>query len=188
MCRLSWNLGASASWNPNGPVQTCNGIALHLLYILHHIKIKRPSCCFALKIFYGLIFNIGVRWERHNKGLMFVPGIIGRSRNNQHYAMMFSIPLLCILAPTCFGRSLPSSGSFLDPSELLEIQIEWVVYHIMCGYVACVPECRGSVCLCFPAECIWYTTYSFCISRTPDGSKKLPDYGRLLPKHVGTSI
>src|SRR5215510_10264766 len=26
----------------------------------------------------------------------------------------------------------PLKGSFLDPSELLEIQIEWVVYHIMC--------------------------------------------------------
>jgi hypothetical protein len=47
-------------------------------------------------------------------------------------------PLLCILAPTCFGSSLPSSGSSLDPSELLETQIEWVVYHIMCGYVTCV--------------------------------------------------
>jgi hypothetical protein len=42
-----------------------------------------------------------------------------------------------------FRPSLPSSGSILDPSELPEIQIEWVVYH-MCGYVACVPECRGS--------------------------------------------
>jgi hypothetical protein len=49
-----------------------------------------------------------------------------------------------MLAPTCFGSSLLSSGSFLDPSELFEIQIEWVVYDIMCGYVACVPDCRGS--------------------------------------------
>jgi hypothetical protein len=54
-------------------------------------------------------------------------------------------PLFYVLAPTCFGSSLPSSGSFLDPSELLEIQIEWVVYHIMCGNVACVPDCRGVV-------------------------------------------
>jgi hypothetical protein len=29
---------------------------------------------------------------------------------------------------------------------VIEIQIGWVVYHIMCGYVACVTECRGSVC------------------------------------------
>jgi hypothetical protein len=50
------------------------------------------------------------------------------------------------LAPTCFGSSLPSSWSFLDPPELLEIQIEWVVYDIMCGYVTCVPDFRGSVC------------------------------------------
>jgi hypothetical protein len=34
------------------------------------------------------------------------------------------------------------SGRFLDPSELLEIEIEWVVHHIMCGYVACVLDCR----------------------------------------------
>jgi hypothetical protein len=55
--------------------------------------------------------------------------ILRCSRNYQHYAMICSIPLFYILAPTCFGSSLPSSGSFLDPSELPEIQIEWVVYH-----------------------------------------------------------
>jgi hypothetical protein len=53
-------------------------------------------------------------------------------------------PIFYLLSPKCFGSSLPSSGNFLDPSELLEIQIEWVVYHIMCGYVACVPDCPGS--------------------------------------------
>jgi hypothetical protein len=31
-----------------------------------------------------------------------------------------------MLAPTCFGSSLPSYGSFIDPSELLEIQIKRV--------------------------------------------------------------
>ena len=68
-----------------------------------------------------------------------------RSRNNQHYVPICTTPLFYILAPTCFGSSLPSSGSVLDPFELLEIRIEWVVYHIMCGYVACVPVCRGSL-------------------------------------------
>jgi hypothetical protein len=77
---------------------------------------------------------------------MFVPCIIRRSRNNQHHALTCTAPLLYILAPTCFDSSLPSSGSFLDPSELPEIQIEWLVYHIMCGHVACVPDCRGPVC------------------------------------------
>jgi hypothetical protein len=43
-----------------------------------------------------------------------------------------------MLAAACIGSSLPSSGSFLEPSELFEIQIEWVVYLVMCGYVACV--------------------------------------------------
>jgi hypothetical protein len=81
----------------------------------------------------------------------------------------------CVYSVRCFGSSLPSSGSLLDPSELLEIQIGWVVYHIMCGYVACVPEWRGS-------------THSICISSKSEGSKKLPDDGRLLPKQVGDSI
>jgi hypothetical protein len=44
------------------------------------------------------------------------------------------------------GTSLPTSGSFLDSSEILEIQIEWMIYHIMCDIVACVPEWRCSVC------------------------------------------
>jgi hypothetical protein len=71
------------------------------------------------------------------------------SRNRQQYELivplLYSIywllctsPLFYILAPTCFGSSLPSAGSFLDPSELFERGIEWVVYHIMCGYVICV--------------------------------------------------
>jgi hypothetical protein len=77
---------------------------------------------------------------------MFVPCIIRRSRNDQHYALICTTPLFYILAPTYFGSILPSSGSFLDPSELLKIEIEWLVYHIMCGYVACVLDCRGSVC------------------------------------------
>jgi hypothetical protein len=46
-----------------------------------------------------------------------------------------STPLFYILAPTRFGSSMPLSGSSLDPSELLENQIEWLIYHMMCGYV-----------------------------------------------------
>jgi hypothetical protein len=47
--------------------------------------------------------------------------MLPQHRNNQHYALNFTIPLFNILAPTCFGSSLPSTGSFLDPSELLEM-------------------------------------------------------------------
>jgi hypothetical protein len=57
-----------------------------------------------------------------------VNGHVQRS-NDQHYTLISTSPLFYILAPTCFGSSLPSSGSFLGSSELLEIQIEWVVYH-----------------------------------------------------------
>jgi hypothetical protein len=69
------------------------------------------------------------------KGLMFVLCVVRHSRNNQHYALICSTPLFYILAPTCFGSSLPSSGSFLEPSELHEITIR------MCGYMACLPDC-----------------------------------------------
>jgi hypothetical protein len=73
------------------------------------------------------------------------------SRNDHQYDC--TTPLFYVLAPTCFGSSLPLSGSFLDPSELPEIQIKWVVYHIMCGYVACGYICMY-VCMyvCMPVR------------------------------------
>jgi hypothetical protein len=77
---------------------------------------------------------------------MSVPCIARRSINNQHNALNYITSLFNIQTPTCFGSSLPSSGRFLDPCELLEMQNKKVVCHIMCGYVACVLECCGSVC------------------------------------------
>jgi hypothetical protein len=42
-------------------------------------------------------------------------------RKNQQYALIVpSFIYFYVLAPTCFGSSLPSSGSLLDPPELLE--------------------------------------------------------------------
>jgi hypothetical protein len=44
-------------------------------------------------------------------------------RKNQQYALIVLVPSFIyfyVLAPTCFGSSLPSSGSLLDPPELLE--------------------------------------------------------------------
>jgi hypothetical protein len=96
------------------------------------------------------VFTFKKSHNKHiHKGLNVRTVHIRRSRNNQHYALICTTPLFYILAPTYFGGCLPSSGSFLDPSELLEIQIKWVVYYIMCGYMSCVPDCCGSVC-CTP--------------------------------------
>jgi hypothetical protein len=79
---------------------------------------------------------------------MFVLCIIRRSRNNQNYALICTTPFFYILAPTCFGGSLPSSGSFLDLSELLEIQIEWVLLKLVTTYQStwCQPK-RHSISL-----------------------------------------
>jgi hypothetical protein len=74
---------------------------------------------------------------------MFVPCIIRRTRNNQHYALIFTTALFYTLAPTCFGSSLPSSGSFWIrlSYSYVKIQIDIVVYN---SVVKC-PVCRSVV-------------------------------------------
>jgi hypothetical protein len=57
--------------------------------------------------------------------------VLEDNRNDQHYALIYTTPLFYILAPTCFGSSLPSSGNFLDPSDVLAIKIDLtdMIYH-----------------------------------------------------------
>jgi hypothetical protein len=43
-----------------------------------------------------------------------------------------------LLAPTCFGSSLPSSGSFRIRLNYVKIQIDMVVYHIVCLSGLCI--------------------------------------------------
>jgi hypothetical protein len=108
---------------------------------------------------------------------------IKRIRKDQQYAVIWTTALFYVLAPTCFGGSLPSSGSFLDSPEILEIQIKLVVYHIMCDYVTCVPDCRD-----FTA--IWHTGHVITHYDIPTiwfVFQVIQDDGRLLPKHVGAN-
>jgi hypothetical protein len=58
-----------------------------------------------------------------------------------------------MLAPTCFGSSLPSSGSFWIRLSYIKIQTDMVVYHIMWLSGLCVGVSWFGL-LCFPAECI----------------------------------
>jgi hypothetical protein len=64
--------------------------------------------------------------------LMFVPYIARLSINHQHYSLDYITSLFNMQAPTSFGSGLPSSGSFLDPCELLEKaeQIGGLSYNI----------------------------------------------------------
>jgi hypothetical protein len=80
--------------------------------------------------------------------------------------------LLHVLAVSCHHQG----ASY--PSELLEIQIEWVVYHIMCGYVG--P--RNHTLTLYDIPSILF------VFHVTQKDKKLPEDGRLLPKHVGASI
>jgi hypothetical protein len=73
---------------------------------------------------------------------MFVPCIIRRSRNNQHYAQICTTALFYILAPTCCGSSQPSSGSFWIRLSYIKIQIDLVVYsRVLVKW----PVCRSVV-------------------------------------------
>jgi hypothetical protein len=62
---------------------------------------------------------------------MFIPCIIRSSRNNQHYAQICTTAIFYIVAPTCFGSSLASSGSFWVCPSYMKIQTNLAVYHIM---------------------------------------------------------
>jgi hypothetical protein len=75
--------------------------------------------------------------------LMFVQCIIRRSRNNQHNAQICTIALFYMLAPTCFGSSLPSSGSFWVRLSYVKIQIDMVVKW---------PVGRGVVVVCCASQ------------------------------------
>jgi hypothetical protein len=113
---------------------------LHLFFKMSP-RIRISYLCQATKLLIFFFFISPIKIEKSVPKRWHIS-----SRNNQHYALNCTTPLFYILALTCFGSSLPSLGSFLDPSESFKIQIEWVVrvYHIVCGYVACVPECHGS--------------------------------------------
>jgi hypothetical protein len=50
------------------------------------------------------------------------------SRNNQYNAQICTNALFYMLAPTCFGSSLPSSGSFWIRRSYVKIQIDMEVY------------------------------------------------------------
>jgi hypothetical protein len=50
------------------------------------------------------------------------------SRNDQHNAQICTTALFYMLAPTCFGSSLPSSGSSWIHLSYVKIQIDTVVY------------------------------------------------------------
>jgi hypothetical protein len=57
-----------------------------------------------------------------------------------------------MLAPTCFGSSLPSSGIFWICLSYVKMRTGMVVYHIMWLSGLCVIVSWFSL-VCFPAEC-----------------------------------
>jgi hypothetical protein len=65
--------------------------------------------------------------------------------NNQHYAHICTIAVFYIPASTCFGISLPSSGSFWIRLSYMEIQIDLVLYYkMLVKWPVCFPAQLGS--------------------------------------------
>jgi len=62
LCRLSWNLGASASWNPQGLSRSVMGL-LYLFYLLTHCDILRFLCSIipCYKQLFQVLSNIAKR-------------------------------------------------------------------------------------------------------------------------------
>jgi hypothetical protein len=75
-----------------------------------------------------------------------------------------------MLAPACFGSSLPSSGSFWIRLSYMKIQIDLVVNHIMWNT---------------PIHNILSTAPQLSISQKALGT--LPEDGNVMPKHVGAT-
>jgi hypothetical protein len=51
------------------------------------------------------------------------------------------------------------------------MQIEYLVYHIICGYVACVPECCGSVCCASQLRSGTIQCIGFVVSTTSNNAR-----------------
>jgi hypothetical protein len=96
-------------------------ICKHLLHAVseNQYTLQKVSEKFFMFLLILLILHI----EIPNQNKVHVDTITS-SENNQHYALNCNTPLFNIQASTCFGSGLPSSGIFLNSSELLEMQIE----------------------------------------------------------------
>jgi hypothetical protein len=98
--------------------------------------------------------------------------------------MHLIVPLLySTLASTCFGSSLPSSWSLLDPPELLEIQIGWVVYHNVWLSDLCAGLSGIQVML---PQVIRYATRPICISSNSGDLRRSSLIMAAEPRHSGT--
>jgi hypothetical protein len=139
---------------------------------------------------------------------MFIPCIIRRIRKDQQYTLIFTTPLFYVLAPTHFGRRLPSSGSFLDFQPYATVycmyfsttlyifsilyvlyHIQYIVHHVVITSFNLLYSTLYFIHIDFFLSAIYfrYTTHSICISTNLGGSKRPSDDDRLLPKHVGSN-
>jgi hypothetical protein len=119
---------------------------------------------------------------------MFIPCIIRRIRKDQQFALICNTPLFYVLAPTCFGSSLSSSGEILRSFRVTWYtnRVGGISYNVwLRGLCAGLSWCRL---LCFPAECILlilFNTYDIMFSghKTPS-HPGLKNRGAKLATHV----
>jgi hypothetical protein len=100
--------------------------------------------------------------------------------------IIHSIYSLCVVAPTCFGITLPSSGSV--PRAFLEMLNRGAVDRILWMGVLCLVTCcthhvtRHNT----PIHNIISTAPQLSVSQKALGT--LLEDGNVMPKHVGAAI
>jgi hypothetical protein len=82
-----------------------------------------------------------------------------------------------MVAPTCFGITLPSQGAFLVPSERCLIEAQSIEYD---GWACCGTRHNT------PIHNILSTASQLSISQKALGA--LPEDGNVMPKHVVGTI
>jgi hypothetical protein len=143
----------------------------HVCKFKCQLKITQPSCPGSrdwrtgkgLKMlglqkekgFLLLVLRYGYRWFPYRltkfKLILSLYHSISSSRIRKRPTLCTdcTTPLFYMLAPTCFGSSLPSSGSLLDSPELIEIQLGdtihgtmtiWHTGHVTTRYMICHPS------------------------------------------------
>jgi hypothetical protein len=111
-------------------VTCCTAVYYQLITPIFDLR----KYCYVISASVSCVFRYIVQWS--NKCTISSRNNLTEMTKNIHWfvPLLYSIYwLLHVSAVACHHQG---ASYILDPSELLEIQIEWVVYNIMWGYVA----------------------------------------------------
>ena len=129
MCWLSWNLGASMSWNPQGPVQASSGIALFIFKVRigvgssQHIHLKSLiylHACLHVSVNSKLLQVIYLRllWLGYITFPLFSLWRITESHNVITCLFQINTTIVLFLQPTLMHNSIWTCMSHYYPRHV----------------------------------------------------------------------